>query len=157
MATEAVTAAESYDLTLTRTFDAPRAMVWKAWTDPAELARWWGPGQFTNPVCKVDLRPGGAIYIEMRAPDGAVHPMGGEFREIVEPERLVLVTAALDSNGQPMFEVLNTVTFDDAGGKTRLTMRAQVLKTTAAAPQYLRGMREGWTQSLERLAHYLAK
>ena len=73
------------ELVLTRIFDAPRAIVFKAWTDPQQLARWWGPKGFTNPVCELDPRVGGTLRIVMRAPDGQEHPMTGVFREIVEP------------------------------------------------------------------------
>src|SRR6201981_2378158 len=76
------------EITITRVFDAPRAMVFKAWTDAKELAQWWGPKGFTNPVCELDVRVGGAIRIHMRSPDGSVYPMKGDFREIVPPERL---------------------------------------------------------------------
>ena len=72
------------EITITRIFDAPRALVFKAWTDAAQLAQWWGPKGFTNPVCEIDARVGGAIRIHMRAPDGAIYPMGGEIREIVD-------------------------------------------------------------------------
>lgn len=152
-------ATESFEreLVLTRIFNAPREIVWKAWTEQERLAQWWGPGGFTNPVCRADPRPGGSIFIEMRAPDGAEHPMAGEFREVVAPERLVFVSAPLDPAGKRMFEVLHTITFADEGGKTRLTIRSQVLTTTPAAPQYLKGMREGWTQSLERLSEYVSQ
>ena len=74
------------ELITTRIFDAPREVVFRAWTDPERLKRWWGPKGFTNPVCEVDVRTGGAIRIDMRAPDGAVYPMTGAFVEIVEPE-----------------------------------------------------------------------
>jgi uncharacterized protein YndB with AHSA1/START domain len=139
------------ELVLTRVFNAPRKRVWKAWTDPKRLAQWWGPRGFTNPVCEVDLRPGGAIRIDMRGPDGSVYPMTGAYREVVAPERLVFTASALDEKGRPLFEVLNTVTFAEQGGKTRLTVRAQVVSKTAGADAYLRGMEEGWGQSLERL------
>lgn len=65
------------ELVLTRTFDAPRELVFKAWTDAKQLAEWWGPKGFTNPVCDIDVRPGGAIRIDMTGPDGTVYPMGG--------------------------------------------------------------------------------
>ncbi len=136
----------------TRVFDAPRELVFKAWTDPARLKRWWGPKGFTNPVCEVDVRPGGAIRIHMRAPDGVVYPMMGVFHEIVEPERLVFTSSALDANGEPLFEVLNTVTFDDEGGKTKLTVHASVSNVKAEAAQHLAGMEQGWSMSLDRLA-----
>jgi uncharacterized protein YndB with AHSA1/START domain len=140
------------ELVLTRIFDAPRETVFKAWTDPERLQRWWGPKAFTNPVCELDPRPGGAIRIHMRGPDGAVYPMTGVYHEIVEPQRLVFTSAALDENGDPLFEVLNTVTFAEHQGKTKLTVHAVVVKTTAGAARYLAGMEMGWSQTLDRLA-----
>jgi uncharacterized protein YndB with AHSA1/START domain len=139
------------ELLTTRLFDAPREVVFRAWTDPERLKRWWGPKGFTNPVCEVDVRPGGAIRIHMRAPDGVVYPMTGVFHEIVEPERLVFSSAALDSNGEPLFEALNTVMFAEEGGKTRLTVHASVSKVKGDAAQHLAGMEQGWSMSLDRL------
>jgi uncharacterized protein YndB with AHSA1/START domain len=142
---------------LTRVFDAPRELVFKAWIEPKHLQEWWGPDCFTNPVCEIDPRPGGAIRIDMRAPDGTVYPMTGVFREVVEPERLVFTSYALGADGQPMFEVLNTLTFAEQGGKTALTLEARVTGTTAAAAPYLAGMDAGWKQSLDRLGGLLAR
>ncbi len=139
----------------TRIFGAPRSVAFKAWTDPKHAAQWWGPHGFTNPVCELDVRPGGAIRIDMRGPDGTVYPMSGVYREIVELERLVFTSAALDEEGKPLFEVLNTVTFTEHGGKTTLTTQARVVKSTAKAAPYLEGMEAGWTQSLERLEEYV--
>jgi len=139
------------ELVLTRVFNAPRGRVWKAWTDTRQLAHWWGPAGFTNPVCEADVRPGGAIRIDMRGPDGTVYPMTGVYREVVAPERLVFTASALDEKGRPLFEVLNTVTFAKQGGKTLLTVRAQVVNKTAGADAYLEGMEAGWSQSLVRL------
>ncbi len=139
------------ELVLTRVFNAPRGRVWKAWTDTRQLARWWGPAGFTNPVCEADVRPGGAIRIDMRGPDGTVYPMTGLYREVVAPERLVFTVSALDAKGKPLFEVLNTVTFAEQGGKTLLKVRAQVVNKTAGADAYLKGMEAGWSQSIERL------
>src|SRR5205085_2306725 len=79
----------SRELTFTRIFDAPRALVLGMWTDPKHVAQWWGPRGFTNPVCEMDVRPGGALRIVMRAPDGTEYPMPGIFRDVVAPERLV--------------------------------------------------------------------
>jgi uncharacterized protein YndB with AHSA1/START domain len=141
-----------YDLVLERIFDAPRELVWKAWTNPAQLAQWWGPKCFTNPVCRADVRPGGEIYVEMRAPDGTVYPMSGRYHEIVKPERIVFSSGALDAEGKPMFDIMSTVTLSDVGGKTSLKLEAKVTSMTALAPQHLSGMREGWSQSLDRLA-----
>lgn len=149
-------AASKYDLILTRVFDAPRELVWKAWIEPAQLVQWWGPKGFTNPVCEADARPGGAMRIHMRAPDGTVYPMSGTFHEVVEPERIAFSSAALDADGKPMFEIMNIVTFTEHEGKTLLTLEAKVTSATVVAPQYLKGMEMGWSQSLDRLAETLA-
>lgn len=144
-----------WDLIITRVFDAPREVVFNAWIDPNHVAQWWGPKGFTNPVCEVDARVGGTMRIHMRAPDGVVYPMSATFEEITPPERLAFVSSALDENGKSMFDVFTTVIFADQHGKTALTMQARVIKATAHAPQYLKGMQAGWTQSLDRLGDYL--
>ena len=87
----------------------------------------------------------------MRAPDGVVYPMIGTFLEIAAPERLVFTSSALDEKGQPLFEVLNTVTFAEEGGKTKLTLHATVGKLKAEAATHLAGMEQGWSQALDRL------
>lgn len=140
------------EVTLTRVFDAPRELVFRMWTEPRHMAQWWGPHHFTNPVCEIDARPGGKIRIDMRAPDGTVYPMTGTFREVKPPERLVFVAVAEDQDGNAHLELLTTVTFEDEGGKTRLTVEASAVGFTPAAPQMLAGMDAGWSQSLERLA-----
>jgi uncharacterized protein YndB with AHSA1/START domain len=143
------------ELVITRVFNAPRELVFKAWTDPTQLSQWWGPRGFTNPVCELDVRPGGAIRIHMRGPDGTVYPMTGVYQEVVEPKRIVFTTTPLDEQGNPLFEVLNTVTFAEKGGRTVFTVVARVIRATAEASPYLAGMEEGWAQQLERLADYL--
>jgi len=153
-----VVAPKERELVITRVFDAPRELVFKAWTDPKHVAQWWGPKGFTNPVCELDVRPGGAIRIDMRGPDGVVYPMKGVFHEIVEPERLVFTSSAFeDENGNPQLAVLNTVTFTEHNGKTKLTLHAVVVKSAPEVAAALDGMREGWSQSLDRLAKELAK
>ena len=144
------------ELVLTRVFDAPRALVFKAWTDPTLMARWWGPHHFTNPVCELDVRPGGAIHLVMRGPDGRDHPMGGTFHEIAPPERLVFTGTVDDANGKRLLEVHNTVTFAEQGGKTTLTLRAVVVKAAPESAPMLAGMEAGWTQSLERLGQLVS-
>jgi len=144
------------DLVLTRVFGAPRRLVWAAWTEREHLAQWWGPNGFTNPVCDVDVRPGGAIRIDMHGPDGTVYPMTGIFREVVEPKRLVFSCTPIDEKGQPIFEVVNTVTFAEQDGRTTVTMHAHVTTETLAAAPYLEGMEPGWSQSLDRLGKKLA-
>ncbi|MGA3171557.1 MAG: SRPBCC domain-containing protein [Chthoniobacteraceae bacterium] len=147
----------AHDMTLTRVFDAPRALVFKAWTDSGHLAQWWGPHGFTNPRCEADPRPGGLIRIDMRAPDGTVYPMPGAYREVVEPERIVFTAGALGPDGTLLFEILSTVTFAESEGKTTVTLRTHVLTAKPGAEKHLEGQKIGWSQSLERLGAYMAE
>src|SRR3984893_3528518 len=140
------------EVSLTRRIAASPELVFRAWIDARHLAEWWGRKGFTNPVCEVDPRVGGAIRIHMRAPNGTVYPMTGRFVEIDRPHRLVFSTAAIDDAGRPMFEVLNTVIFTAVDKGTEISLVARVTSTTPAAPQYLAGMSQGWSQSLDRLA-----
>lgn len=143
----------AYDLVLTRWVPAPRALVWSAWTDPARLAAWWGPHDFTAPRCEVDARPGGLMRIDMRAPDGTIYPMSGEFHELSPPERLVFTSAALDTAGAKMFEVRQTVTLAERDGGTMLTLRAEVVAMHHPdAANYLSQMELGWSSSLDKFA-----
>jgi len=147
---------ENHTLTIDHTFNAPRALVWEAWTRPDHLAEWWGPESFTNPRCEVDVRPGGAIHIDMLGPDGVTYPMVGVVREVQEPERLVFVSSALDDVGKPVFEVLYTATFTAEGDITHLTLETRVLSATSVAGQFLSGMEAGWAQSLNKLDRFLS-
>ena len=143
------------ELELVRVYDAPRELVFRAWTDPKHLARWWGPEHFTNPVCEVDARVGGKLRIVMRAPDGNEYPLRGVFREVVAPERLVFTNIAVDEKDQPIIDGMTTVTFAEEGGKTRLILRTRGTAVQPVAVQYLQGMQMGWSQSLEKLAALL--
>jgi uncharacterized protein YndB with AHSA1/START domain len=147
----AVATADNYDLVITREFDAPRDAVFKAWTDPKMMMNWWGPHTFTTPRCELDVRPGGAIAIDMRGPDGAIYSNHGAFREVVAPERLVFTLAFDDDKGELLFDVLITANFAERAGKTTLTLEARALTVKPGAEIYLSGMEDGWTQSLERL------
>jgi uncharacterized protein YndB with AHSA1/START domain len=144
------------ELMLTRVFDAPRSLVFKVWIDPRHVAAWWGPHGFTNPVCELDVRPGGKMRIDMRGPDGTIYPSQGVFEEIVEPERIVFRSGLPDGQGGWLFEILNTVTFAENDGKTTLTLSARVLHSTDGAAPHLAGMNEGWSQTLERLGAQVA-
>lgn len=144
------------ELTLTRVFDAPRRLVFKAWTDESQVAKWWGPKGFTTPLCKLDAHPGGAIRIDMRAPNGVVYPMGGRFIEIVEPEKLVFTTTAIeDKDGRPLLETIVTVTFAEEEGKTKLTVHVRVTKAGPEASSALAGMEQGWTETVSRLESFV--
>jgi len=145
------------EFVITREFAARRDLVFKAWTDAKLLAQWWGPRGFTNPVCHWDARAGQAIHVVMRAPNGVDYPMGGEFREVVAPERLVFTSGALNGKGKMLFEFLHTATFVERNGQTLLTLQSRVIKTTAEANKYIGGFEAGMTQSLERLKGLIAK
>jgi uncharacterized protein YndB with AHSA1/START domain len=144
------------EVTITRIFDAPRAVVFRAWTDAAQLAQWWGPKGFINPVCEIDARVGGALRIHMRGPDGSIYPMKGEFREIAPPERLAFTNIALDEAGNHILEGFTTVTFADDGGKTRMTLRTRARAVVDKAVTHLQGMEMGWTMSIDKLAAMLS-
>jgi uncharacterized protein YndB with AHSA1/START domain len=150
------TQASELGLVITRIFEAPRELVFKAWTEPERVSQWWGPRGFTSAVHELDVRPGGRITMQMRGPDGGVYPLNGIFQEIVPPERLVFATSTFeDESGNPQLEVLNIVTFTDLGGKTRLTLQARVVKSTPEVAGLLAGMEEGWVQAFDRLAETL--
>lgn len=147
------------EMVMTRIFDAPRELVFAAFTQPEHLAKWWGPHHFTNPLVEVDVRLGGVLRIHMADPAGNLYPMEGVFREIIAPKRLVFHSKAFeDADGNYMLEVLHTVTLEDYQGqshKTKLTLHAVVLKESPEIAGPLSGMEEGWSQSFERLAAML--
>ena len=148
----ASTAAER-ELVITRVFDAPRPLVFKAWTEPDRLVRWWGPQGFTTPSCTMDVRPGGAFRFWMRSPEGTDHWLRGVYREIVEPERLVFTWAWEDAEGKPGHETVLTVSLAEHGAKTKLTLRQAVFESVTARDEH----QSGWTSGLDRLAEYLAR
>src|ERR1700761_7533487 len=112
------------EVCLTRRVAASPDVVFRAWIEKEHLAKWWGPKGFTNPVCEVDARIGGAMMIDMRSPDGGISPMTGRFVSIDRPHKLVFVTAAIDCAGKPMFEVLNTVIFNEMRSGTEISLVA---------------------------------
>jgi uncharacterized protein YndB with AHSA1/START domain len=143
-----------YEITITRDIAAPRKLVFQAWIEEERVKQWWRPKSFDNPVCKVDARVGGKMDIHMRAPDGTVYPMTATFTEIVPDEKIVFTSGALDEKGGVLFEILHTVTFSDAGPKTRLTLTARVLRARSEGAHHIGGMEEGWSGSLDKLAVY---
>lgn len=139
------------ELLLTRVFEAPRALVFKVWTEPAHLVRWWGPAGFTTPSCQMDVRPGGPFRICMRSPDGRDHWLRGVYREITPPERLVCTWAWEDEEGAAGHETVVTITLDEHGAGTRLTLHQAVFEAVSARDAH----DEGWSECLDRLADYL--
>ncbi len=140
---------------ISRVFDAPRDLVWRAWTDPNHLAQWFGPRGFTSSVPELDLCVGGALRIVMHGPDGNDYPMKGVFREVVKPERLVFSNIAIDKDGNHLLEGETSVTLSEQGGKTTLTMKSHMVGLVPIAVQMLAGMEAGWTQSIEKLEELL--
>jgi len=140
-------------LVITRVFDAPRETVFRAWTEPARLVRWWGPKDFTIPEYKMDVRPGGAWRTVMRSPRGERHSVQGVFREIVAPERLVFTWAWEDEHGKPGHETVVAVEFRARGDKTELTLTHSVFENAKSRDAH----KSGWSSSLDCLAEHLAK
>jgi uncharacterized protein YndB with AHSA1/START domain len=136
------------ELTMTRIFDAPRDLVFKAWTAPEHMMHWFCPNGFTLPVCEMDFSVGGRFRLCMRASDGNEHWVNGVYREIVPVERIVW-SGTMEHDGN---EILTTVTFADQERKTRLTVH----QTYSIETDSTRGAHQGWTETLERLAVYLA-
>ena len=141
------------ELVITRIFDAPRALVFRAWTEPERAALWWGPQGFTTISCRMDVREGGAWRLSMRSPEGTVHSKIGVYREIIAPERLVLTYAWEDAEGRPGRETLVTVTFAELGSKTRLTLHHQGFEGVASRDSHY----GGWSSCMERFAAFLAQ
>ncbi len=142
------------EVVLSRTFDAPRDLVFAAFTDPKHMGQWWGPTGFTTTTHSVDVRPGGEWRFTMHGPDGRDYPNRITYREIVRPERLAYSHG--DDTDSIHFETV--ITFEvEAGNKTRLTMRS-VFPTAEALDYVVRehGAIEGGKQHLERLAEHLA-
>jgi uncharacterized protein YndB with AHSA1/START domain len=139
-------------LLITRLLDAPRRLVFKAWTEPEHVVRWWGCAGSTVTTFKRDLRPGGEYRVLMRLDDGTDHRVRGVYREIVEPERLVFTWAWEDAAGHLGHETLVTVTLVERGGKTEMTLRHAVFESTDMRD--LHGL--GWNASFDRLVAYLA-
>jgi uncharacterized protein YndB with AHSA1/START domain len=153
------------EFVLTRIFDAPPDLVFKAWTDPERLMRWWGANGFTTPFCKIDLRPGGVFHLCMRSPEGRDYWCKGVYREIVRPARIVFFEFRSDEAGHLIppshygmspdspAEKLVRVTFAEHEGGTKLTVQQTELEPVARRS----GALQGWTESFGRLAEDLTK
>jgi uncharacterized protein YndB with AHSA1/START domain len=139
------------ELVVSRLIDAPRALVFRAWTQPEHIARWWGPQGYITIFCDMDIRIGGRYRFGMRSPEGIEQWKVGVFRELVEPERVVFTFAWEAPDGSLGHELLTTVTFADQDGKTLLTLRQAVFETTDRRDDHLRG----WTSCLERFSDYM--
>jgi len=157
------------ELVLTRIYDAPRALVYQAWTEAERLAKWWGPAGFAIDVAQFDLRPGGIFHYSMTLPDG--HKMWGKFvyDEIQPPARITFVNSFSDAEGNitrapfsetwPL-EVYNVLTFEEAGGKTTITLRGGPINATpeevATFAGHRSSMEQGFGGTFDQLAAFLA-
>jgi uncharacterized protein YndB with AHSA1/START domain len=157
------------EFVLTRVFDAPRELVWKAWTESERLSKWWGPKGFTMRVARLELRPGGVFHYSMRSPDGK--DLWGKFtyREIVAPERLVFVVSFSNEKGGVTrhwlsltwpLEVLNTVSFTELDGKTTVRLSGVPINAKDEERKTFEGafnsMDQGFKGTLDQLEEYLA-
>jgi uncharacterized protein YndB with AHSA1/START domain len=150
--------AEGHEIEITRTYDAPRELVFDAWTKGEHLKNWYAPTGFTVPEVESDPTEGGTYRLAMRSPDGEAFWTQGTYREVVPPERLVLTQGVLGPDGKPLFETITTVTLTDEGGKTSVTVNERVEKIfdpAAAGP--LSGMEQGLHMALDNLGDYLKK
>jgi uncharacterized protein YndB with AHSA1/START domain len=143
MARMAVVRREPLEIELEREIEAQREVVFAAWSSAEHLAKWWGPDGFTLPRCELDFRTGGAFLLVMRGPDGAEFPYQGRFEEVTPPERLVMAGAIHDGN-----MTRTVVTFAERDGRTVMSIRQTFTRETEST----RGVVEGWSQSLDRLA-----
>lgn len=161
---EKVETATVQTLTISRMINAPREAVWKAWTEPERIKKWWGPKPFTAPAARVDLRVGGKYVFDMRSPDGKDYWSTGIYREIKPMERIVATDSFADEKGNVVpatkygfkadfpAELLLTTTFEEVDGKTKLTLRHEGFPA-----DQVEGAREGWTTSLEKLEESLTE
>jgi uncharacterized protein YndB with AHSA1/START domain len=150
-------------LVITREFDAPPDLVWKAWTEPERMMQWWGPRNFTAPVVKLDLRVGGKCLLCMRDAQGKDFWSTGVYQEIVPPQRLVMTDSFADEQGNAVpasyygfpddfpLEMRIVVTFEDLGGKTRMTLRHEGMP--AGDMENMAG--QGWNEQFDKLDELL--
>ena len=159
MSTAPKVADQNRELQLSRLIDAPREKLYRAWTEPELLKQWFAPLPYTTPVAELDVRPGGATFVMMRAPDGQELPNRGVYLEVVPDRRLVFTdayTKAWEPSAKPFMTVI--LTFDDEeGGKTRYT--ARVLHWTEADREAHEkmGFHEGWGRCADQLAALVAR
>lgn len=154
-----MTSGTDAEIVITRRLDAPRELVFQAWTDPKQLVQWWGPQGFTSDDCRLDLRAEGAFSLKMRGPGGVVCSCHGVFREIIAPERIVYLGQPDDDHacgaGLPPRSVV-TVTFVERDGQTTLTIHTRLASSADRDAAVQAGFDVGWASCLERLSECLA-
>jgi uncharacterized protein YndB with AHSA1/START domain len=161
---------DSKEFTISRTFNAPRDLVWKAWSDPASFGQWWGPKGCKIDVAKFEFRPGGLFHYGMKMPDGQIWWGRFVYRDISKPERIVFVNSFSDAAGgitrAPFsaawpLEILNNLTFTEQGGKTTLALRGGPINPTdderATFEGMFASMQQGFGGTFDQLGEFLAK
>jgi uncharacterized protein YndB with AHSA1/START domain len=146
------------ELMLTRLIDAPRAKVYRAWTDPALLKQWFAPLPYTTPVAELDVRPGGSAMIVMRGPDGTEMPNHGVYLDVVPNARLVSTDAfvkAWEPSDKPFMTLI--LTFEDEGGKTRYTARVRHWTVADREVHEKMGFHQGWGICADQLTALVAR
>ena len=146
------------ELVLTRLINAPRAKVYRAWTDPELLKQWFAPKPYTTPIVEIDVRPGGSAYFVMRGPDGKDLPNRGVYLEVVPNEKLVSTDAyveAWEPSEKPFMTLI--LTFEDEGGKTRYTARVRHWTVADREAHEKMGFHEGWGLCTDQLEALVAK
>jgi uncharacterized protein YndB with AHSA1/START domain len=150
--TATLTTPSDLEVVMTRVVDAPRRLVWEAWTNPEHVPQWMtGPDGWTMPVCEIDLRPGGGWHFVWRKTNGTEMEMRGAYREVTPPERLV----STESWGENWPETVNTLILSEKGGKTTITQVILYPSKEARDAALKTGMKEGMDQSFDRLDEYL--
>jgi uncharacterized protein YndB with AHSA1/START domain len=152
------TPASDRELVLTRLIDAPRAAVYRAWTEPELLKQWFAPLPWTTPHAELDVRPGGASFFIMRSPEGKDFPNRGIYLEVVENEKLVFTDAYTRAwEPSPKAFMTVTVTLADEGGRTRYTARVQHWTVEDREAHEKMGFHQGWGQCADQLAAVAAR
>jgi uncharacterized protein YndB with AHSA1/START domain len=148
----------SLDLTLKRTIDAPRALIWKVWTDPKHVMKWWAPAPWTTVDCEIDLRPGGMIRTVMRSPEGQDYPNVGCFLELIENEKLIW-TDALGPGYRPALEPFFTAIFtlEEHAGKTNYAVRVLHKDEADKKKHEDMGFQFGWSKCLDQLVELVTR
>lgn len=143
----------NHDLTFERLIEAPRAVLWRCWTEPELIRQWFTPRPWTTPVVEVDVRPGGSSYMLFRGPEGEEFPNRGVYLEVVPGERLVFTdayTEAWQPSAKPFMTAI--VTFADEAGGTRYTARVRHWSEEDRAQHEAMGFHEGWGKAADQLA-----
>jgi uncharacterized protein YndB with AHSA1/START domain len=153
MPAAAKTTAEN-ELAFTRIYDAPRELVFDAWTDPQHIGKWWGPNGFTTTTKVMDVKVGGRWDYVMHGPDGEDYPSNSVYTEVERPQRLVFSNVGGKAD-DPHLTCQMCVTFEDVGGKTKLTLRMIFLSTDAVSRAKKYGAEVGGNETLERLANVM--